>query len=117
MESQNAPYRPRRRQKATRETFVSLSLRQAWADRQQDLIDQYAAEVAVQIGTADIGAARRALVRRAATIALEAERLESRFSSGEEMAPDDLAAYGRASGNLRRLFEALGIGPRRGKAA
>lgn len=116
MEVLAAPHRPRRR-KPAREPFVSLDLRQAWADRRQDLIDQFTTEIATQIGCQDIGAARRALVSRAASIALECERQEGRLSSGAEVSPADLANFTRVVSNLRRLLEALGIGAKPRKVA
>jgi hypothetical protein len=46
------------------------------------------------------------LIRRAAALQCEIERLEARLSRGENV---DLDAFGRAASHLRRLFEAIGI--------
>jgi hypothetical protein len=55
-------------------------------------------------------AAERSLVRRAAIMTVELERMESRFAEAEDQAPiKRLDAYIRASGNLRRILETLGI--------
>lgn len=97
-----SPHRPRRRQKQP--PFVGLSLRQAYAKRQQQLIDEYLAELG-----GEPGAARTALVRRCATLSIELERIEDIFASGVEVSPSDVAAYSRSAGNLRRILDVLGL--------
>jgi hypothetical protein len=47
------------------------------------------------------------LIRRAASIECELERLDAMLSTGAEV---NLDAYGRAASHLRRLFETLGVG-------
>jgi hypothetical protein len=50
--------------------------------------------------------AQLSLIRRAASIECELERLDARLSLGEEVNLDE---YGRAASHLRRLFETLGL--------
>ena len=61
-------------------------------------------------GETNVSEAERAIVRRAAVLITELERLEAQFALGEG-APDipHLDAYQRAAGNLRRLLEAVGL--------
>jgi hypothetical protein len=51
--------------------------------------------------------AQMSLIRRAATIEVELEGMEAKLSEGEQV---NLDAYGRISGQLRRILETLGIG-------
>jgi hypothetical protein len=50
--------------------------------------------------------AQLSLIRRAAAIECELERLDAMLSRGEQV---DMDAYARVSGHLRRLFETLGL--------
>jgi hypothetical protein len=59
-------------------------------------------------GEANVSQAELSIARRAATITVELERLESKFASGEA-SDRDLDLYQRASGNLRRLLESVGL--------
>jgi hypothetical protein len=59
------------------------------------------------LGGADqLSEAQFSLIRRAAAIECELERLDARLSIGESI---DLDSYGRCAGHLRRLFETLGV--------
>jgi hypothetical protein len=40
---------------------------------------------------------------------VECERLEHQFANAGEASADDLDCYGRISGNMRRLLEAVGL--------
>ena len=44
-----------------------------------------------------------------ATVTIELERLEARFSKDDDPSPDSLDLYQRMTNTLRRLLEALGI--------
>ena len=57
----------------------------------------------------DPSAAERSIIRRAAVLTVELERLEKQFALAGEADPDTLDLYGRTSGNLRRLLEAVGL--------
>ena len=60
-------------------------------------------------GIDNTSAAERSLVRRAATLSVELERLEGKFALSGEATERDLDLYIRASGNLRRLLESVGL--------
>ena len=57
----------------------------------------------------DASAAERSIMRRAAVLQIECERLESKFALAGEAVASDLDLYIRASGNLKRLLEAVGL--------
>jgi hypothetical protein len=69
--------------------------------------DVFAAIIS-DLGGADAGLSegQRQLARRAATIAVRCEEMEQSAISGGSF---DLDAYGRATGNMRRAFETLGL--------
>jgi len=52
--------------------------------------------------------AEKSIIRRAATLTIELERLEAKFSAGKAL-DTDLDMYQRCSNSLRRLLEAVGI--------
>ena len=60
-------------------------------------------------GSDVITAAERSIVRRAATLTVELERMEGAFASAGEATPEALDLYSRTAGNLRRLLESVGL--------
>jgi hypothetical protein len=60
-------------------------------------------------GAETISEAERSIVRRAAVLTTELERLEQRFALAGEASADDLDLYQKTAGNLRRLLEAVGL--------
>jgi hypothetical protein len=54
-------------------------------------------------------AAERSIVRRAAVLTTELERLEVKFALAGAAGAEDLDLYQRTAGNLRRLLEAVGL--------
>ena len=60
-------------------------------------------------GPSEVSAVEASLIRRAATLSVELEALEKRFAEAGQATDRDLDLYGRTSGNLRRIFETLGI--------
>ena len=92
-----------REQQAAR--IAGGDLRKAWARRFNDILDGHIADLG---GEANVSQAELSIARRAATITVELERLESKFASGEA-SDRDLDLYQRASGNLRRLLESVGL--------
>ncbi len=61
-------------------------------------------------GNAMVSEAERSICRRAAVLTTELELLEARFAqSGEGASAKELDLYQRASGNLRRLLESIGL--------
>jgi hypothetical protein len=80
--------------------------RSAWVRRCKDII---AAHISDLGGVDNTSAAERSIVRRAAVLTTELERLEVKFASVGEASTEDLDTYSRVSANLRRLLEAIGL--------
>jgi hypothetical protein len=80
--------------------------RSAWVRRCKDIIEAHLSDLG---GEDNTSAAERSLIRRAAVLTTELERLEARFASAGEASERDLDLYIRAAGNLRRLLEAIGL--------
>jgi hypothetical protein len=77
--------------------------RSAWVRRCKDVIAAHLADLP------DATAAERSIVRRAAVLTTELERLEAKFAEAGEASPFDLDLYQRTAGGLRRLLEAIGL--------
>jgi hypothetical protein len=77
--------------------------RSAWTRRAKDVIAAHLSDIP------DPTAAERSIIRRASVLTVELERLEAQFAVAGEADPEALDLYGRTSGNLRRLLEAIGI--------
>ena len=60
-------------------------------------------------GAVNCSAAERSIIRRAAVLTTELERLEVKFALAGQANADDLDIYQRTAGNLRRLLEAVGL--------
>jgi hypothetical protein len=80
--------------------------RSPWVRRCKDVIAAHLSDLGGEVNTS---AAERNLVRRCAVLTVELELLEAKFASVGEASPDDLDLYQRTAGNLRRLFEAVGL--------
>jgi hypothetical protein len=80
--------------------------RSIWARRLRDLIELHVLDLG---GTDNVTAAERSIVRRAATLTVELERMEAVFAVAGEATPDALDLYSRTAGNLRRLLESVGL--------
>jgi hypothetical protein len=80
--------------------------RSAWVRRCRDVIEQHLSDLG---GAANTSEAERSIIRRAAVLTTELERLEARFAVAGEASPEDLDLYQRTAGNLRRLLEAIGL--------
>jgi hypothetical protein len=80
--------------------------RSIWARRCRDVVAGHVADLG---GLDNCSAAERSIIRRAACLTVELERLEVRFATADQADPGDLDLYTRASGNLRRLLEAIGL--------
>jgi hypothetical protein len=77
-----------------------------WARRFRDLLVLHTND----LGGADVvSAAEAAIVRRAATLIVELERMETKFASNGEASPADLETYQRCANTMRRLLEAVGL--------
>jgi hypothetical protein len=80
--------------------------RSPWVRRCKDVIAAHLSDLG---GIENTSAAERSIVRRAAVLTTELERLEARFATAGEASADDLDLYQRTTGNLRRLLEAVGL--------
>ena len=80
--------------------------RSTWARRFRDLIALHSADMG---GSEYVTAAEASIIRRAATITVELERLELRFATDEEADPATLDQYQRAANSLRRLLESVDL--------
>jgi hypothetical protein len=80
--------------------------RSAWVRRAKDLMGDHLSDLG---GSTNVSAGELSIVRRAAVITTELEHLETRFATAGSATADDLDLYLRASNNLRRLLEAVGL--------
>jgi hypothetical protein len=83
--------------------FVEGGGRSAWARRYRDLLELHADDLG---GAGLLSEAQHSLIRRAATLEIECERLEGRLSDGNDIVLD---IYARTASHLRRILETLGI--------
>jgi hypothetical protein len=83
--------------------FVEADGRSAWARRCKDLFEAHVSDLG---GVERLSEAKKQLVRRCATLEIELERMEGELAEGK---PVDLDIYGRATGNLRRILESIGL--------
>jgi hypothetical protein len=60
-------------------------------------------------GEANCSHAEQSIIRRAATLTTELERMEALFAQAGEATVDQLEIYQRTSNTLRRLLEAVGL--------
>jgi hypothetical protein len=84
----------------------SIDGRSPWVRRCKDIIAEHLSDLG---GDDQTSSAERSLVRRAAVLTTELERLEVKFARAEGALADDLDLYQRTAGNLRRLLEVVGI--------
>jgi hypothetical protein len=95
--------RPRSAVTSGRQLFVDGDANSAWSRRFHDLVVGHVAD----LGGADLlSEAQFSLIRRAAAIECELERLDARLSLSD---PVDMDSYARVAGHLRRIFETLGL--------
>jgi hypothetical protein len=80
--------------------------RSPWVRRCRDII----AELISDRGGADnCSAAERSIIRRAAVLTTELERMEAQFAAAGEASAEALDIYARVAANLRRMLETIGI--------
>lgn len=84
----------------------SVDGRSTWARRLRDLIAQHVSDMG---GEDACSTAELSLVRRAATLTIELERLELRFHMNDGAKRWELEAYQRSANTLRRLLQAIGL--------
>jgi len=92
-------------------TFLSnADGRSLWVRRARDVATELTQDKG---GPESVTAAEALLIRRAATLTVECERLEQRFASVDaEPHTDDLDLHQRMTGALRRVLDSLGLGRR-----
>ena len=88
------------------ELLPGVDGRSTWARRLRDLITLHVDDLG---GEGAISEAERSIVRRAATLTVELERMEAVFATAGEAKASDLDLYQRTAGNLRRLLESVGL--------
>lgn len=80
--------------------------RSLWVRRFKDIFGSHVADLG---GADNCSAAEASIVRRAATLSVELERLERQFALAGEASAEDIDLYARVASNLRRLLEAVGL--------
>ena len=80
--------------------------RSPWVRRLKELLADLISDLG---GDSNVSTAERAILRRACVMIVECERLELQFANAGEASAADLDCYGRISGNMRRLLEAVGL--------
>lgn len=86
--------------------LLNVDGRTGWARRLRDLVALHLADLG---GEGAVSEAEKSLIRRAATLTVELERMEVQFATDGAADPDALDLYSRTAGNLRRLLEATGL--------
>jgi hypothetical protein len=87
-------------------TLPGVDGRSSWVRRLRDLINLHTADLG---GEANVSVAEAAIIRRAATLVVELERLELKFAIAGEAQPHELELYQRTANSLRRLLESVGL--------
>jgi hypothetical protein len=80
--------------------------RSPWVRRAKDIISAHLSDLG---GEDNTSAAERSIIRRAAVLTVELERLEAKFALAGEASAEELDVYSRIASNLRRLLEAIGL--------
>lgn len=94
------------------EILPGVDGRSTWVRRLRDLQALHIADLG---GEANISEAERSIVRRAATLTVELERMEAAFATAGEAKATDLAVYTTTTNALRRLLADLGLQRKAGK--
>ena len=80
--------------------------RSTWVRRLRDVMALHLSDLG---GEAAVSEAERSIIRRASTLTVELERMESEFANADEADRSALDLYQRTAGNLRRLLESIGL--------
>lgn len=80
--------------------------RSTWARRFRDLVELHLAD---RGGADQCSEGLKALIRRAACLIVEAERLEVQFAQNGGATLEQLETYQRVTSALRRLLESIGL--------
>lgn len=87
----------------TKSLFVEGDGRTPWARRYRDLVALYADDAG---GLATLPELKLSLIRRAAALTVECERLEGELAEGKAV---DIELLARTSSHLRRIAESIGL--------
>jgi len=104
--SASDPVPSRQRSRITNGRLLPGDNRGSWARRCRDLISEHLSDLG---GEDNTSAAEQSLVRRAAVLTVELERIEARFATAGEASAAEIDLYARVAGNLRRLLAAVGL--------
>jgi hypothetical protein len=102
----NSPRKGRSRVTNGKILIAGVDQRSPWVRRCRDIIREHIADKG---GVENCSAAERSIIRRAAVLTTELERMERLFALAGEAPAADLDLYQRTAGNLRRLLECVGI--------
>jgi hypothetical protein len=80
--------------------------RSVWVRRCREVVAAHLSDLG---GLDNCSAAEHSIIRRASTLTVELERLESKFAKAGEASADDLETYQRCANSLRRLLQAIGL--------
>jgi hypothetical protein len=80
--------------------------RLTWFGRLRDLVALHLSDLGGEDAASE---AEKSIIRRAATLTVELERLDLKFAKAGEASKDDLDLYSRVAANLRRLLESVGL--------
>jgi hypothetical protein len=78
--------------------------RSTWVRRCKEMIADHVSDLGGDVSTAE-----HALIRRAAVLVTELERLELRFALADQPETTDLDLYQKLTNTLRRLLQSLGL--------
>jgi len=106
--AQDTLRKPQARSRVTngKDLLAGVDGRKIWARRMRDLIGLHTADLG---GVDGMSAAEKSIVRRAATLTVELERLEGKFAEPGEASAADIDLYQRTANSLRRLLESVGL--------
>ena len=102
----SVPSRGRSRLTNNAAALPGLDGRNTWSRRLRDLIALHTADLG---GKDVVSTAEASIIRRAACITIELERLELRFAMDKATDAAVLDQYQRAANSLRRLLESVGL--------
>ena len=88
---------------STKALWADVDGRTPWARRYRDLVALFADDAG---GLETMPELKLSLIRRAAALTVECERLEGELAEGKEV---DIDALARVSSHLRRIAESIGL--------
>jgi hypothetical protein len=83
--------------------FQGVDQRSGWVRRAKEVIASHLSD------KPDASAAEAAIIRRAAVLIVELERMERQFALAGEADPGTLAMYASTANHMRRLLESVGL--------